>query len=126
MASLSSIQPLEEHYPSLVRYFRKPRGFEASDEEIIASLEAAMDRLVEDWGSWEVAWGEINRSQRPPLDEQGNPIFDDNASSIGTPGVPSWSGGSQCPPSRRAKTSLKKPAVTPIQPWFILPRVPGS
>jgi len=76
-------------------YFSRPRGFVASDEDIVASLEAAMDRLVEDWGSWRVPWGEVNRSQRPPLDEQGNPIFDDTAPSIATPGVPSWSGGSQ-------------------------------
>ena len=98
-----------------VRCIRNPmaRDFEelekrgASDEEIIASLEAAMDRLVEDWGSWEVAWGEMNRSQRPPLDEQGNPIFDDKAPSIATPGVPSWSGGSQIASARR-RDGLKR------------------
>jgi acyl-homoserine-lactone acylase len=54
-----------------------------------------MDRLVTDYGSWQVAWGEMNRSQRPPLDDAGNPIFNDDADSIATPGVPSWSGGSQ-------------------------------
>ncbi|MEZ5757507.1 MAG: penicillin acylase family protein [Emcibacteraceae bacterium] len=75
-------------------YRGKPRGFVASDEEVIASLEQAMDRLVKDWGAWQVAWGEMNRSQRPPLDASGNPLFDDNAPSIATPGVPSWSGGS--------------------------------
>lgn len=76
-------------------YRLQPRGYEASDEEIIAALEQAMDKLVNDWGMWQVAWGDMNRSQRPPLDASGNPIFDDSAQSIATPGVPSWSGGSQ-------------------------------
>ncbi len=76
-------------------YRPKPRGYEASDEEIMVALEQAMDKLVEDWGTWQVTWGDMNRSQRPPLDASGNPIFDDNAKSIATPGVPSWSGGSQ-------------------------------
>ena len=76
-------------------YLRKPRGYVATEEEIVASLETTMDRLVVDWGTWKVPWGEMNRAQRPSLNEKGEPVFDDDAPSIATPGVPSWSGGSQ-------------------------------
>ena len=76
-------------------YRPKPRGYEASPEEIIAALDDAKSLLEADWGTWQVAWGEMNRSQRPPLRDNGRPIFDDAAPSIATPGVPSWSGGSQ-------------------------------
>jgi len=37
----------------------------------------------------------MNRAQRPALNAYGEPVFDDNTPSIATPGVPSWSGGSQ-------------------------------
>lgn len=66
-----------------------------SSEETMTALEKVVDRLEADWGTWLVAWGDMNRAQRPPLNEQGNPIFSDDAPSIATPGVPSWSGGSQ-------------------------------
>ena len=73
----------------------KPRGYLPGDEEVVAALDAAMARLEADWGDWRVPWGEVNRSQRPPLDEFGSPIFSDARESIPTGGVPGWSGGSQ-------------------------------
>jgi penicillin amidase len=95
IASLESPEPTiyVEWYEGL--YLSKPQGYKATNEEIMISLEREMDKLKDDWGTWQVAWGEVNRSQRPPLDASGNPIFDDSAESIATPGVPSWSGGSQ-------------------------------
>ncbi|MDF8334346.1 penicillin acylase family protein [Novosphingobium cyanobacteriorum] len=36
----------------------------ASDEQQLAALRAAVDRLQADFGSWQVPWGEINRFQR--------------------------------------------------------------
>ncbi|MCW3840392.1 penicillin acylase family protein [Micromonospora yasonensis] len=39
-------------------------GPRATDVQRLASLEAAVDRLTEDFGSWQVPWGEINRFQR--------------------------------------------------------------
>mgnify|MGYP000501219509 CR=1 FL=1 len=89
-------------------YRGKPRGYKASDEEVIIALELAMDKLVKDWGTWQVAWGDMNRSQRPPLDASGNPIFDDNAPSIATPGVPGWSGGSQISFNNRRDGLIKR------------------
>ncbi len=71
------------------------RGRDTSAEEKMNILEQVVDRLVEDWGTYEVPWGEMNRAQRPPLNEQGNPIFSDDAPSIATVGVPGWTGGSQ-------------------------------
>lgn len=76
-------------------YQDKPSGYVASPEEIIESLDSAVSRLVADWGDWRVTWGEINRAQRPDVDEFGQPIFTDDAPSIATGGVPGWSGGSQ-------------------------------
>lgn len=35
-----------------------------TDAQRLASLEAAVQRLTEDFGSWQVPWGEINRFQR--------------------------------------------------------------
>jgi acyl-homoserine-lactone acylase len=39
-------------------------GPRATDEQRLASLEAAAEQLTEDFGSWQVPWGEINRFQR--------------------------------------------------------------
>src|SRR5262249_29740984 len=36
----------------------------ATDEQRLAALSEASDRLVKDFGSWSVPWGEINRFQR--------------------------------------------------------------
>lgn len=85
---------------------RKLRGNEPSDEEIIVALEEVVDRLENDWGTWQVAWGEMNRYQRPPLDEQGNPMFNDDLESIAAPGVPGATGGSHIDNSQR--TDLKR------------------
>lgn len=73
----------------------KPSGYVASPEEIIETLDTAVSRLGADWGDWRVTWGEINRAQRPVIDEFGQPVFTDDAPSIATGGVPGWSGGSQ-------------------------------
>lgn len=95
VATLGSPEPTlyVDWYEGLYR--SKPRGAEFTDNEVMTALEAAMDRLVADWGTWQVAWGDMNRSQRAPLNSTGNPVFDDEAASLATPGVPSWSGGSQ-------------------------------
>jgi len=37
-------------------YMKNPRGYVATEEEIVASLEITMDRLEADWGTWKVAW----------------------------------------------------------------------
>lgn len=95
VATLETVAPTVyvEWFEGLYR--SKPRGSEFSDEEVMDYLERAVDMLTENFGTWQVAWGEMNRSQRPPLDDAGNPVFDDNAPSIPTVGVPGWSGGSQ-------------------------------
>lgn len=94
VAKLASPEPTlyADWYEDL--YFAKQRGREVDDEEVIAALEGAVKRLMHDWGTWQVAWGDLNRSQRPSVDNEGNPIFDDGAFSAPAPGVPSWSGGS--------------------------------
>lgn len=51
----------------------------------IRSLEAAIGNLERDWGTWQVAWGEINRLQR--VHTNGNEPFSDNRPSLPVPGA---------------------------------------
>jgi penicillin amidase len=55
----------------------------------VQALQDAMHELEEAWGSWRVAWGEINRLQR--VHSSGNGINDDVAS-LPVRGAPSWAG----------------------------------
>jgi acyl-homoserine lactone acylase PvdQ len=56
----------------------------------LAALEAVIARLQSDWGRDTVAWGEMNRLQRPR--PGGGDSFDDAAPSLPIPGAPAWSG----------------------------------
>jgi len=49
----------------------------------LAALARARDRLVRDFGSWRVKWGEVNRFQR--LDDSIAPHFDDAKPSLAVP-----------------------------------------
>ena len=89
-------------------YVGKPRGYEPTPAEMVAGLEKVTDRLVADWGTWQVAWGDMNRYQRPTLDEQGNPIFSDDEPSIPAPGVTGRSGGSHIDNGRRTETHKRR------------------
>ena len=55
----------------------------ATDAQRIAALTSAVDRLKQDFGSWQVPWGEINRFQR----NDGTIVqtFDDSKPSIAVP-----------------------------------------
>jgi len=55
----------------------------ATDAQRIDALASAVDRLTQDFGSWKVAWGEINRFQRN--DGAIQQKFDDAKSSIPVP-----------------------------------------
>ena len=35
-----------------------------SGQEYLTALDRAVDRMQQDWGSWRVKWGEVNRFQR--------------------------------------------------------------
>jgi len=54
-----------------------------SPEAKLAALVKAKDRLIHDFGSWRVKWGEINRFQR--LDDSIDPHFDDAKPSLAVP-----------------------------------------
>ena len=58
-------------------------GTKASDQMLLNSLSAAIDRLNRDFGSWKTPWGDINRFQRV----NGDLVqpFDDNKPSIPVP-----------------------------------------
>lgn len=51
----------------------------------IRALEAVIGNLERDWGTWQVAWGEVNRLQRVHTD--GNEPFSDNRPSLPVPGA---------------------------------------
>jgi acyl-homoserine-lactone acylase len=52
---------------------------------VFTALADVLNELQRDFGKWRVAWGEINRLQRP--DESTNEQFDDSKPSVAVPGV---------------------------------------
>ena len=74
-----------------------------TDAERLASLDAAVERLTQDFGSWQVPWGEINRFQRN--DGAITQTFDDAKPSIPVPFVSgTWGSLASYPGSRRPGT----------------------
>lgn len=55
------------------------------DDKQLAALTEVIDTLQRDFGTWKVAWGELNRLQR--LDESRDEDFQDSKSSIPVSGV---------------------------------------
>ena len=51
-----------------------------TDEERLEALNAALDRLRQDFGKWNTPWGDINRYQR--IRDDIDPVFDDSGPSI--------------------------------------------
>ncbi|HWM89174.1 MAG TPA: penicillin acylase family protein [Thermoanaerobaculia bacterium] len=56
----------------------------------VATLEDARTELERAWGTWRVAWGEINRLQRTHWN--GTEAFSDERPSLPVPGGPGWLG----------------------------------
>jgi penicillin amidase len=56
----------------------------------IRALEEISGELRKSFGTWRVAWGDINQLQR--VSSGGDQPFDDNRPSLGVPGGPSWLG----------------------------------
>ncbi len=56
----------------------------------VAALEDVRQELERDWGTWRVAWGEVNRLQRAPWN--GSEPFSDARPSLPVPGGPGWVG----------------------------------
>jgi acyl-homoserine-lactone acylase len=52
---------------------------------LLTALNDVLDTLQRDFGTWKVAWGELNRMQR--IDESRNEEFQDARSSIAVSGV---------------------------------------
>ena len=78
-------------------------GPRATDQQRLASLDAAVERLTQDFGSWQVPWGEINRFQRN--DGEIVQTFDDAKPSIPVPFVSgTWGSLASYPGARRPGT----------------------
>jgi acyl-homoserine lactone acylase PvdQ len=56
---------------------------QTSDEEKVKALADMVNELERDYGTWQVAWGEVNRFQR--LTGNINEVFDDNKPSLAVP-----------------------------------------
>lgn len=62
-----------------------------NDNKALAeALQNALKKLESDFGSWRVAWGEVNRLQR--LDESKEESFRDDRPSVAVPGFRGWFG----------------------------------
>lgn len=79
------------HGRNLIRGGSRPNGLSfmgefdyyanrAPKEEMLEVLEKTVNDLTEDFGTWDIAWGEVNRFQR--LDGEIASRFDDDAPSI--------------------------------------------
>ncbi|MGH7492842.1 MAG: penicillin acylase family protein [bacterium] len=76
-------------------FARRPRQQSGSDGEAepweqIRRLEEVRRDLERNWGTWRVAWGEINRLQRTHW--SGNEAFSDARPSLPVPGAPGFLG----------------------------------
>jgi acyl-homoserine-lactone acylase len=58
---------------------------------VVDVLGDVLKKLEADFGTWRVAWGEINRLQR--FDEAKNGLFSDESRSLAVPGFPGQGGG---------------------------------
>ncbi|WP_226390218.1 penicillin acylase family protein [Penaeicola halotolerans] len=74
---LSASRSLEREWNTYIFDFLAAN---ASDEMMLGSLEKAIERLNEDFGTWDIAWGEINRFQR--LTGEIQATYDDEKPSI--------------------------------------------
>lgn len=62
----------------------------AADWPQVRALEEVRQDLESDWGTWKVAWGEVNRLQRAHW--SGDEAFRDDRPSLPVPGGPGWLG----------------------------------
>ena len=63
----------------------------ANATDPLAALEKTKAALEAGWGTWRVAWGEVNRLQRVHTSGTEEPFRDDRPS-VPVPGAPSFSG----------------------------------
>jgi penicillin amidase len=98
--SSSDKSPLREVYDELVRWNQRSandsiamtlfslwhnRVSRDEKKDPIGALEEVIEELQRDFGTWKVAWGELNRLQR--IDESKNEEFQDSRPSLAVSGV---------------------------------------
>jgi acyl-homoserine lactone acylase PvdQ len=96
------------------------------DRQRTAALGDVLKNLERDFGSWRVAWGEINRLQR--LDESKNEAFQDDRPSIPIPGFGGGNGAIftfQSIPARGQKRRYGAAGGTYISVVEFAPKVRG-
>lgn len=96
------------------------------DRQQAAALGEVLKNLERDFGSWRVAWGEINRLQR--LDESKNETFQDDRPSLSVPGFGGGNGAIftfQSIPARGQKRRYGAAGGTYISVVEFAPKVRG-
>jgi acyl-homoserine lactone acylase PvdQ len=78
---------------------------QTTDQEKIDAFKETLDNLGKDFGTWKVAWGEVNRFQR--LDGKIDAVFDDSEPSIAVPFTSSYWGSLASFGSKRYPTTKK-------------------
>ena len=78
---------------------------QTTDQEKIDAFKETLDDLRKDFGTWKVAWGDVNRFQR--LDGKIDAGFDDNKESIGVPFTSSYWGSLAAFGSKRYSNTKK-------------------
>jgi acyl-homoserine-lactone acylase len=73
-----------------VEWFRRPDPPAGEPWPRVRLLEDVRQDLERDWGTWRVAWGEVNRLQR--VDWSGAEPFSDERPSLPVSGGPGWVG----------------------------------
>ena len=76
----------------------------------VRMLEEVREDLERGWGTWRVAWGEVNRLQRTPW--TGAEPFSDERPSLAVPGGPGWLGIVFNFYNRRVPASKRRYGVT--------------
>ncbi len=84
------ISTVESSAMSLLALSFAMAPFDPSRSTLLDGLDSATTYLLDNWGTVEVGWGELNRHQRPNW--RGDEGFSDDAPSTGIPGVPGWLG----------------------------------
>jgi acyl-homoserine-lactone acylase len=95
-----------------VEWFDRRRGSSGASGEwaLVRTLEDARQELERGWGTWRVAWGEINRLQRTSW--TGTEAFSDERPSLPVAGGPGWLGIIYNFYTRRLPASKRRYGVT--------------
>jgi acyl-homoserine-lactone acylase len=74
-------------FVAFAREYDRPASADGPDTRMLRALERGMEFLEKQFGSWQVAWGDVNRLQRVHTSGKEEPFRDDRPS-LASPGGP--------------------------------------